>query len=181
MDEIETGFQKLVERIREAEREREALKGEVKDREAALFERMMALSAPLVPRIGMNMLLRGKQDTKGELYDTAFHRKKMVVLGKTEPAAHRPDDLSKKVDDQFLVLSEDGKLYEMMFSFDGFLVDSFAAPVSPREALLRYGYEPVYMLYHALHDYLKGQESLVASLKQVLEFVLPAPPDKKKG
>jgi hypothetical protein len=35
------------------------------------------------------------------------------------------------------------------------------------------------MLYHALHDYLKGSESLIAALKQTLEFVFP-PGEKKK-
>lgn len=180
MDEIEAGFQKLIERIGKNEKERESLKEQVKNQEAALFGRMISLSAPLICSIGIHMLLRGKQDTKGELYDTVFHKKKMIVLGKTEPAEYRPDDMCKKVEDQFCVLSEDGKLYEMMFSFDGFIVDTYANPISPKEALERYGYDPMYMLYHALHDYLKGQEELVASLKMVLEFVFPAPVDQKK-
>lgn len=180
MDEIEAGFQKLINRIGENEKERESLKEQVKKQEVALFGRMMRLSTPLVSKIGINMLLRGKQDTKGELYDTVFHKKKMIVLGKTDPTEYRPDDPSKKVEDQFCVLSEDGKLYEMMFSFDGFIADSYANPISPNEALERYGYDPMYMLYHALHDYLKGQEELVASLKLVLEFVFPGPVTQKK-
>jgi len=180
MDEIEAGFQKLIKRIGENEKERESLKEQVKKQEAALFERMMRLSTPLISKIGINMLLRGKQDTKGELYDTVFHKKKMIVLGKTNPADYRPDDSSKKVEDQFCVLSEDGKLYEMMFSFDGFIVDSYANPISPNEALERYGYDPMYMLYHALHDYLKGQEELVASLKLVLDFAFPGSATQKK-
>jgi hypothetical protein len=180
MDEIEAGFQKLIKRIGENEKERESLKEQVKKKEADLFGRMMRLSTPLVSKIGISMLLRGKQDTKGELYDTVFHKKKMIILGKTDPAEYRPDDASKKVEDQFCVLSEDGKLYEMMFSFDGFIVDSYANPISPNEALERYGYDPMYMLYHALHDYLKGQEELVASLKLVLEFVFPGSATEKK-
>lgn len=175
MDEIEAGFQKLVGRIRESETERESLKADVLQHEVALFERMIKLAAPLVKTIGINMLLRGKQDTKGELYDTSFHKKKMIVLGKTEPSEYRPDNMAKKVEDQFCVLSEDGTLYEMMFSFDGFIVDSYANPISPKDALGRYGYDPMYMLYHALHDYLKGQEDLIASLKLVLEFLFPRP------
>ena len=180
MDEIEAGFQKLIERIGENEKERESLEEEIKKQEVALFGRMIKLAAPLVKDIGIIMLLRGKQDTKGELYDTAFHKRKMIVLGKTDPSGYRPDDISKKVEDQFCVLSEDGKLYEMMFSFDGFIVDSYANPISPKEALERYGYDPMYMLYHALHDYLKGQDELVASLKRVLDFVFPGPFTPKK-
>jgi hypothetical protein len=180
MDEIETGFQKLIERIKENGKERESLKEEVKKQEVALFGRMMNLAVPLLSDIGIYMLHRGKQDTKGELYDTVFHKKKMIVLGKTDPSEYRPDDMSKKVEDQFCVLSEDGKLYEMMFSFDGFIVDSYASPISPKEALEQYGYDPMYMLYHALHDYLKGQEELVTSLKLVLEFVFPGSTIKKK-
>jgi hypothetical protein len=180
MDEIEAGFQKLIERINENGKERESLKEEVKKQEVALLGRMMNLAAPLVNTIGITMLLRGKQDTKGEFYDTVFHKKKMIVLGKTDPAGYRPDDMSKKIEDQFCVLSEDGKLYEMMFSFDGFIEDSYANPISPKEALERYGYDLMFMLYHALHDYLKSQEELVASLKLVLEFVFPIPATQKK-
>ena len=65
MDEIETGFQNLVERIGENGKERESLKEEVKKQEVALFGRMITLAAPLVKDIGILMLLRGKQDTKG--------------------------------------------------------------------------------------------------------------------
>ena len=180
MDEVEAGFQKLIERINESGKERESLKEEVKKQEVALFSKMAGLAAPLIPDIGIMMLLRGKQDTKGELYDTLFHRKKMIVLGKTDPVAHRPDNTAKKVDDQFCVLSEDGKFYEMMFSFDGFIVDSFANPISPKDALDRYGYDPMYMLYQALHDYLKGQEELIAAMKLVLEFVSPGTTTRKK-
>ena len=103
----------------------------------------------------------------------------MIVLGKTDPAGNRPDDVSKKIDDQFCVLSEDGKFYELMFSFDGFIVDSYANPITAKDALDRYGYEPMYMLYQALHDYLKGQEDLVAALKLVLAFVFPVSAAKK--
>jgi hypothetical protein len=180
MDEIEAGFQRLTEKIAESGKARESLTEEVKKQEVALFGRMAGLAAPLIPSIGILMLQRGKQDTKGELYDTMFHKKKMIVLGKTDPAGNRPDNVSKKVDDQFCVLSEDGKFYEIMFSFDGFIVDSYANPITPKDALDRYGYEPMYMLYQALHDYLKGQEELVAALKLVLELVFPASAASKK-
>ena len=179
MDEVEAGFQKITERIQAGEREVQSLSEQLKAEDAALLGRMIRLATPLVSTIGILMLKRGKQDTKGELYDTAFHRKKMIVLGKTDPAEFRPDASGKKVDDQFCVLSEDGKLNEVMFSFDGFIVDSHVQPITPGEALDRYGYEVLYMLYHALHDYLKGSESLIAALKQTLEFVFP-PGEKKK-
>lgn len=180
MDEIEAGFRKLTERIRENEKQREYLGEEIRKQEVGLFGRMVSLATPLVPSIGITILRRGKQDTKGELYDTAFHKNRMIVLGKTDPAEFRPDDMSKKVEDQFCVLSEDGRLYEMMFSFDGFIVDSYAHPITPKDVLDRYGYDPMYMLYHALHDYLKGQDELITALKLVLEFVFPAPAGQKK-
>lgn len=91
MDEIEAGFRKLADRIREREGETSALSEEVMREEAALLSRMIRTARPLIPAIGMNMLERGKQDTKGELYDTVFFRRKMIVLGKTTPAEFRPD------------------------------------------------------------------------------------------
>lgn len=171
MDEIEAGFKQLADRIREREGEKSALSEDVRKKEASLLARMARTAKPLIPSIGMNMLERGKQDTKGDLYDTVFSRKKMIVLGKTNPVEFRPDDISKKVDDQFCVLSEDGKIYEIMYSFDGFLVDSYRNEISPDEALSRYGIDILYMLYHALHDYLKGQDELIGALKITLDFI----------
>lgn len=167
----------MTERIQAGEEEAHALSEQVKAADAALLGRMVRLATPLVSTIGILMLKRGKQDTKGELYDTVFHHKKMIVLGKTEPAEFQPDTPGKKADDQFCVLSEDGKLNEVIFSFDGFIVDSRVQPITPSEAVDRYGYEVLYMLYHALHDYLRGREALIAALKQTLEFVFP--PEKK--
>jgi hypothetical protein len=171
MDDIEAGFKKLADRIREREGEKDALSEEVRKKEAALLYRMAKTAQPLIPTIGMNLLERGKQDTKGELYDTVFSRNKMIVLGKTNPVEFRPDNITKKVDDQFCVLSDDGKIYEVMYSFDGFLVDSYRNKISPEEAMSRYGVEILYMLYHALHDYLKGQDELIGALKITLDFI----------
>lgn len=182
MDEIEQGFQKLVDRIAEIEGKKEekaTLSEKVRKNDAALLGRMAKSAAPLIPGIGLNMVQRGKQDTKGELYDTSFTRKKMIVLGKTEPAEFRPDNPSKKVDDQFCVLSEDGKFYELMYSFDGFMVDSYLNPLTPREALDRYGLEVMRMLYHALHDYLKEEEELIKALRVTIDFVFPAKSPEK--
>jgi hypothetical protein len=171
MDEIEAGFKKLADRIREREGEKKALSEEVIKKEAVLLAKMAKTAKPLIPAIGMNLLERGKQDTKGELYNTVFSRNKMIVLGKTDPVEFRPDDITRKVDDQFCVLSEDGKIYEVMYSFDGFLVDSYRNEISPKEAISRYGAEILYMLYHALHDYLKGQDELIGALKITLDFI----------
>ena len=49
----------------------------------------------------------------------------MIVLAKTDPMNYRPDDVTKKVDDQFCTLSEDGRFYELMYSSDGMSVDSY--------------------------------------------------------
>jgi hypothetical protein len=173
MDEIEEGFNKLVGRIGEKDKEKEALVKEVRKNDAALLARMAKSAKPLISGIGLNMLERGKQDTKGELYDTAFIRKKMIVLGKTEAAGARPDNPAKKVDDQFCVFAEDGKFYELFYSFDGFLVDSYLQPVTPQQALARYGIEVMVMLYHALHDYLKGEEELINALRMTLAYIYP--------
>jgi hypothetical protein len=182
MDEIEQGFQKLVDRIADTEKmkeEKAILSEKIQKNDAALLGRMAKRAAPLIPGIGLNILQKGKQDTKGELYDTSFTRKKMLILGKTEPAQFRPDNPSKKIDDQFCVLSEDGKFYEVMYSFDGFLVDSYLNPLTPREALDRYGLEVMRMLYHALHDYLKGEEELIKALRVTMDFIFPGKPQEK--
>jgi hypothetical protein len=173
MDEIEEGFSKLVKRIEEKEEEKEALIGEIRKKDAALLARMAKSAKPLISRIGLNMLQRGKQDTKGELYDTVFTRKKMIVLGKTDPAGTRPDNPALKVDDQFCVFSEDGKFYELLYSFDGFLVDSYLQPITPEQAITRYGIDVMVMLYHALHDYLKGEEELINALRLTLMYISP--------
>ncbi len=178
MDEIESGFGKLADRIKEREAEKDALSKEVIGKEAALLSRMARTARPLIPSIGMNMLSRGKQDTKGELYDTVFFKKKMIVLGKTDPSEFRPDNINRKVDDQFCVLSEDGKFFEIMYSFDGFLVDTYKNEISAQDAVSRYGLEVLYMLYAALHDYLKGQDELIGALKITLEYITEK---EKKG
>jgi hypothetical protein len=173
MNEIEEGFNELVKRLKERKEEKEALVDKIRQNDVALLTRMAKSAKPLIPGIGLNLLKRGKQDTKGELYDTVFMRKKMVVLGKTEPSATRPDNPAKKVDDQFCVFSEDGKFYELLYSFDGFLVDSFLKPITPEQALSSYGIEAMVMLYHALHDYLKGEDELIKALQTTLAYIYP--------
>ncbi|MDD1716510.1 MAG: hypothetical protein LUQ01_05880 [Methanolinea sp.] len=173
MDEIEMGFQKLVEKIEKKGKEREDLSEEVRKHDVALLGKMASISAPLIPKIGLNMLSKGKQDTKGELFDTVFYPKKMIILGKTDPVEYRPDDVSKKVVDQFCVLSEDGLFYELMYSSDTVKVDSYLNPLTPEVAVQVYGNDLLFMLYRAMRDYLKGQEDLIDALGKTLNFLFP--------
>jgi hypothetical protein len=133
----------------------------------------MAKSAvPVVRIVGLNMLKKGKQDTKGEIYDPAYFPRRMIILGKaTKPAASRPDNPQMPVTDQFCVMSEEGKFFELMYSFDGFLHDSFLNPIDTKTAIDHYGYDIMFMLYRAMHDYLKGEEALVEALEKVIGYV----------
>ncbi|MEI6293521.1 MAG: hypothetical protein WCP36_07540 [Methanomicrobiales archaeon] len=171
MDEIETGFTKLTEKIDEMTKKTDDAAKKIKENDAVLMEKMGGMALPVIQSIGLNMLEKGKQQGSGELYDTSFYQQKMIVLGKTEPVKFRLDDISKKVDDQFCLLSEDGKFYEIMYSSDGFLVDSYLHPLAPREVLDLYGYEIMFMLYRALQDYLKNQDALLEALEKTINFV----------
>ncbi|MBP1928560.1 hypothetical protein J2741_001107 [Methanolinea mesophila] len=178
MDAIEKGFDALVTKVQEYEKKKEQLKGAVVQKEALLLARMGEETAPVISGIGLVMLERGKTDNCGELYDTQFYKEKMIVLGKTDPAEYRPDDISKKVTDQFCVLSEEGKFYELMYSSDGFIVDSFRNPIDPREALEIYGYEIMFMLYRAMRDYLAEEKELVEALQKTIDFLHPEEMEK---
>jgi hypothetical protein len=173
MDEIEKGFDALISKVQEYEERKEELKAVVVKEEAALLARMGVETAPVISRIGLVMLERGKQDNSGELFDTRFWPEKMIVLGKTDPVEFRPDDISKKVTDQFCVLSEEGKFYELMYSSDGFIVDSYRNPIDPAEALKIYGYEIMFMLYRAMRDYLTEEKELVDVLEKTIDFIHP--------
>jgi hypothetical protein len=171
MDEIESGFEKLMQKIKELQEKGVELSEKIKKDDAKLLARMAQLSIPVVKLVGLNMLRMGKEDTKGEIYDPAYYPAKMIILGKTEPAAFRPDNPTKKITDQFCVLSEDGDFFELMYSFDGFLTDSYLNPIDATTALEHYGYDAMFMLYRAMHDYLKGEEELIAALEKVMGFV----------
>jgi hypothetical protein len=171
-DLIQKAYDILVDRIKEAQKKEEQLVEAVIRERGALLARMAEKTTPIVSKIGLGLLRKGKQDTKGEIYDPEYYREKMIVLGKTEPAPHRPDNPSMPVVDQFCVLSEKGTFYELMYSFDGFLTDSYLNPITPEEVLQIYGEEPLVMLYHAMKDYLQNQEELVTALQRVLDFIL---------
>jgi len=105
------------------------------------------------------------------MYDTVFYKDKMIILGRTDPVPHRPDNPDKKVDDQFCVLGEDGKFYELMYSSDGIIVDSYRNPLSAKDALELYGHEVMVMLYRAMRDYLQGEEELINALEKTIAFI----------
>jgi hypothetical protein len=170
-EEIERGFAALENRItgnREAIAEAtDALKKE----EAALLARMAATAAAIVPAAGLEVMARGKVDGAGEMYDQGYYPGKMLILAKTEPMPFRPDNPEKAVTDQFCVLKEDGTLAELMYSTDTVLVDSQLTSISPEDALGVYGPELLIMLYHALRQYLEGQETLLDALRTTLEYL----------
>lgn len=168
---IEEGFNVLFSRLSAIKGECEPLKSEILKKDSLLFTRMGRKSSAFVKEVGLNMLKIGKQDTKGELYGADYYREKMIVLGRTDPASYRPDDPTKAVTDQFCVLSEKGKFYNLMYSSDGFLVDSFLQPFEPGEALDLYGYEIMVMLYRAMRDHLKDDEDLLMALGLTIEYI----------
>ena len=171
MDEIEAGFEKIKQKIDELKEKEGQISQEIKENDSKLLERMANSARPVVKAVGLNMLKMGKQDTKGEIYDPMDHPAKMIVLGKAEPNAFRPDNPSKKITDQFCVLSEDGDFFELMYSFDGFLTDSYLNPITAKKAIEMYGYDVMFMTYLAMHDYLKGEEELLAALEKVLGYL----------
>jgi hypothetical protein len=180
MDEIEAGLKKLEQKIEELEKlqaKGDTLSQEIRDHDSELLARMAKSAVPVVKIVGLNMLRMGKQDTKGEIYDPAYYSQKMIILGKAaEPAAFRPDNAQKQVTDQFCVLSEEGKFFELMYSFDGFLTDSYLNPIDSKTAIEHYGYDILFMLYRAMHDYLKGEEALVEALENVIGYIFARAP-----
>lgn len=171
MDEIEAGYEALLNRIKETDAEKERLIGEAAARRADLLAKMGAMAAPLVGRIGLNMLKKGKQDAKGEIFNAEYYRDRMIVLGKTEPMPYRPDDAQKTVTDQYCTLSEKGEFFEMMYSSDGQAIDSYACPLSTADAVEIYGDEVMAMLYRALRDYLTDEKETVAALGRTLDAI----------
>ncbi len=173
MDEIvEKGFDRLQEIIKHAKDQQDTLADQIIEQNASLLARMAAAVAPIVSEIGSEFLLKAKQDTKGDLYDQRYYDKKMILLGKTEsPLEFRPDDPKKKVTQQFCVLSETGELFELMFSNDAFIVDTYASPLSPEDALAFYGYDIIYMLYTAMRDYHLAEEDIISALNLTLGYI----------
>jgi len=181
MDVIEEGFSLIMEKIKESTGMREELAKEVAAHDVELLQKMGEMAAPIVQRIGLNMLQKGKQDTRSEIYDAQYFKQKMIVLGKTEPMEFRPDDSSKKIADQFCVLADDKKFYELMYSSNGFLIDTYLNPLSPAEAIASYGYEVMFMLYRAMRDYMLEEKELLDALEKVLAFLFQDEKNKKES
>lgn len=179
MDEIECGFSKLMEKIDEQEKKKGELSNKIRENDALLLSRMASTAIPVVRKAGLNLLERGRQDPKGELFETGFYNDKVIVLGKTDPVKYRPDDPGKPVIDQFCVLGENGKFSELMYSSDGYVVDSFRHELTPKDALQIYGYDVMFMVYRAMKDYLEGADELVEALGMVLDYVFDKNSEKK--
>jgi hypothetical protein len=171
MDEIEKGFDLIFEQIEELDKGKEEKAGRILEGKAKLLGKMAEKSAPIVARIGLSMANRAKLDSKGEPYNAEYYPQKMLVLGKTEPAKFRPDDVSKAVADQFCVLSDEGKFYEIMYSASPIFMDSYLNPLTPDQVLDIYGLEIMFMLYRAMRDYLEESRDLVEALGKVIAFV----------
>ncbi|MCX6698211.1 MAG: hypothetical protein NTV84_11850 [Methanoregula sp.] len=177
MDEIEAGFEKIMQKIEEMKKKDHVLSEKVKKHEGELLGRMAASAIPVVKSVGLNLLKIGKQDSKNELYDANYYLEKMIILGKAEqPDAFRPDNPAKKVTDQFCVLSEKGKLYELMYSSDGFITDSYLNSIDPKTAIDVYGHDVVLMLYTAMHDYMKSEQDLIEALEKVVAYIFAKTP-----
>lgn len=174
MDDIEKGLKKIQEKIEQLEElkaKEKTLSDKVRDADAELLARMAQMAKPVVKNVGLSLLKTGKQDTKGELYHPQYYKEKMIILGKCDPSPYRPDKPTAAVVDQFCTLSENGAFFEVMYSDDGFLTDSYLNPVSPRQAIDQYGYDIMFMLYQALRDYLKAEDELLAALEKVIGFI----------
>jgi len=176
MDEIETGFVKIMEKIDELKKTEGTLADTVRKNDVKLLARMADTAIPVVKAVGINMLKKGKQDTKGEIYDPQYYPQKMLILGKSETPGVRPDNPQMEVTDQFCVLSEDGDFFELMYSFDGFLTDSYLNPLDTKKAIDQYGYDIMIMLYTAMHDYLKSEEDLIKALDTVIGYIFARAP-----
>ncbi len=186
MDEIERGFDLIFEQIETLNKEQGDRAKQILEGKAKLLERMAGKAAPLVARIGLSMVNRAKIDSKGEPYNAEYYGMKMLILGKTEPAKFRPDDVTKPVADQFCVLTEDGKFSELMYSSSPVFMDSYLNPLTPDQVIDIYGLEIMFMLYRAMRDYLEAERDLVEALGKVLVFVFgglePAiPPSEGRG
>jgi hypothetical protein len=173
MDEIEAGFQKILQKIEDLKKKNKALTEKIRQNDAGLLDKMAQSAIPVITSIGITMLQKGKEDTKGEIYDARYFDKKMIILGKTDPSPFRPDDPMKKITDQFCILSEEGKFFELMYSNDGFITDSYLNLLDAQAVLDTYGYDAMYMLYQAMHDYLKGEEEILAALEKIMLYVFP--------
>ncbi|RBQ24943.1 MAG: hypothetical protein ALMCE001_08470 [Methanocorpusculum sp. MCE] len=169
---VEQGFDRLLDVIKETKAKQQDTAELIIHEDKVLLEKMLSAVVPVVEAAGSVFLQKAKQDTKGDLYDQVYYSDKMIILGKTEqPASFRPDDPKKKVTQQFCVVSEKGELFELMFSNDGFVVDTYASPLSAEDALAFYGYDILYMLYSAIREYALAEEDVLEALSLTLGYL----------
>ncbi|EHQ35470.1 hypothetical protein [Methanoplanus limicola] len=181
MDIIEEGFDCIVSKLKEAKKDESELSGKIKENEVLLLARMGEKAASLVENYGLNMLLRAKNDGKGELYDTIYYDNKMFILAKSDPLPFRPDNSSMPVSDQFCVLDSEGKFFEIYYSAHEYMTDSYAEEMTPERAFEIYGYEIIFMLYKAFQQYLKEEQDLVHSLEKTVAFVFKKDSEDNKA
>ena len=173
-DVIEKGFDQIFSELDELNKAQEDRAKQIMEGKARLLGKMAGTAAPVVARIGLSMVNRAKLDSKGEPYNAEYYPEKMLVLGKTEPAKFRPDDVTKPVADQFCVISEKGRFFELMYSSTPVFMDSYLNPLTPAEVLDIYGLEIMFMLYRAMRDYLEANKELVEALGKVIAYVFGA-------
>jgi hypothetical protein len=175
MDDIEKGFDQIFNELDELNKAQGARAKQILEGKARLLAKMAEAAAPVISRVGLSMVNRAKIDSRGEPYNAEYYPGKMLVLGKTDPAKFRPDDVTKPVADQFCVLSEEGKFYELMYSSSPIFMDSFLNPLTPEEVLDIYGLDAMFMLYRAMRDYLETNREMVEALGKVLAFIFGDP------
>lgn len=173
MDEIIIqGYTRLIELIKTTDASIDDRSAVIRSRDAELLGEMGRITGPVIKTAGISLLERGKKDNQGEIYDAVHYPSRVFVLGKsTDPAPYRPDNMSRKITDQFCLLGEDGKFYEIMYSTDDLMVDSYLGELTPGQVIDLYGYDALYMLYKGMKEYLEGQEILLSSLDDTLQFL----------
>ncbi len=173
MDEaILLGYNRLIDLINTKSSEIDNYTEQIKEQDAILLSHMGKSTMPVVLKIGLEMMERGKKGNQDEIYDARHYQKKMIILGKsTEPSIYRPDNINKKVDDQFCLLGEDGKFYELMYSSDEHVIDSYLAELTSKQVIDLYGIEIMFILYKAMIQYLENQEILLAALDKTLFYI----------
>lgn len=173
MDEIvEKGFDRLCELVSETKEKQKIAGAAIKEQDVKLLRLMQDAVAPVVREVGQELIQRAKQDQNGDLYDQVYYPDKMIILGKpADLVEYRPDAPGRKVTQQFCVLSQAGNLFELMFSNDGFIIDTYAAPLTPEDALAFYGYDIIYMLYAAMRDYALAQQDVLDTLNITLGYL----------
>ena len=171
-DVVVNGYSRLIDLIRTTDSGIDQHAEQLRAREAELLGKMGAITAPVISNSGITILEKGKKDKDGEIYDGVHYPSRVFVLGKSaDNAPYRPDDMSRPVIDQFCLISEDGKFYEVMYSADELIVDSYLGELTPRQVLDIYGYDAVFMLYKGMKQYLEGQENLLTALGVTLQFL----------